>query len=161
MKLKTTSIYSKLSKLIPCLLLIIMTSGKIYGQNKFDVISNWRQFSDASNSLYHYLADQAYVQLAKRDSVVSHLRTLSDWKRRQQWVKKTLIDIVGPFPEKTPLNSRITKTIKKDEYIIENILYESQPGFYVTSSLFIPNGLKKKAPAIIYCSGHVNGAYRN
>ena len=141
--------------------MIIMTSGKIYGQNKFDVISNWRQFSDASNSLYHYLADQAYVQLAKRDSVVSHLRTLSDWKRRQQWVKKTLIDIVGPFPEKTPLNSRITKTIKKDEYIIENILYESQPGFYVTSSLFIPNGLKKKAPAIIYCSGHVNGAYRN
>ena len=46
---------------------------------------------------------------------------------------------------------------------VENIIYESQPGFYVTSSLFIPDNLKKgsKAPAIIYCSGHANEAYRS
>lgn len=161
MRFKTISIYSKLSKLILCLFLIIMVSSSLYGQNKYDVISNWRQFSDASNSLYHYLANQAYVQLAKRDSVISHLRTLSDWKQRQQWVKKTLMEIVGPFPARTPLHARITNTIKKNDYTIENILFESQPGLYVTSSLFIPDGLKKKAPAIIYCSGHVNGAYRS
>lgn len=139
----------------------MMTSTGIYGQNKFDVIGNWHQFSDASNSLYHYLADQAYIQLAKRDSIVSHIHTLPDWEQRQQWVRRTLLNMVGPFPEKTPLHAKIMKTIKEDGYTIENILYESQPGFYVTSSLFIPNGLKRKAPAIIYCSGHVIGAYRS
>lgn len=148
-------------KAIFCLAIILLISGKINSQQKFEVISNWRQFSDASNSLYHYLADQAYVQLVQRDSIVSQIKTLSAWKQRQQWEKKTLLDIIGPFPPKTSLNARIMKTVKKDDYTIENIIYESQPGFYVTSSLFIPNGLKKKAPAIIYCSGHVDGAYRN
>src|SRR5690606_27380288 len=39
----------------------------------------------------------------------------------------------------------------------------SQPGFYVTSSLFIPSSLDngRKIPAIIYCSGHTSDAYRN
>ncbi|MGH2642757.1 MAG: alpha/beta hydrolase, partial [Chitinophagaceae bacterium] len=91
----------------------------------------------------------------------SHTHTLADWKQRQKWVKKTLMDIVGSFPEKTPLDARIMNTVREEGYTIENIIYESQPGFYVTSSLFIPNGLKEKAPAIIYCSGHVVGAYRN
>src|SRR5699024_5635092 len=41
------------------------------------------------------------------------------------------------------------------------IIYESQPGFYVTSSLFIPKGLQGKAPAIIHFSGHTGEGYRS
>ncbi|ULT40936.1 hypothetical protein KRR40_40490 [Niabella defluvii] len=41
------------------------------------------------------------------------------------------------------------------------MVYQSQPGYYVTASLFIPAGLgNKKAPAIIYCSGHSDKGYR-
>ena len=45
--------------------------------------------------------------------------------------------------------------VSKEGYTVEHIVYESQPGFYVTSSLFIPDGLKQgsKAPAVIYCLG--------
>ena len=69
-------------------------------------------------------------------------------------------DIIGPFPEKTPLNAKITGTVKKDSYKVENIIYESLPGFYVTSSLFIPDKRQKHAPAILFCSGHSHGVYR-
>src|SRR5690625_3902099 len=130
-----------------------LTQGNCQKQN-LNVISNWLMSSDAPNCLYHELANQAYKQLARRDSIISQIKTLSDWKQRQQKKKKDLLDIVGPFPEKTPLNAKITKKVKKNDYTIENIIFESQPGFYVTSSLFIPNGLKKKAPAIIVCLGH-------
>jgi dienelactone hydrolase len=121
---------------------------------ELDVIKNWIHFSDASNSLYHHLASEAFDFLDKRTNTITAIHALPDWKRRQELVRKTLLDIVGPFPAKTPLNPRITNTIVKDGYKVENIIYESQPGFYVASSLFIPDGLKGKAPAVIYCSGH-------
>lgn len=122
--------------------------------------TTWVQFTDAPNSLYHYLADQAYQLLSDREASISSLHTLDDWQQRQKEVRKTLMDITGPFPEKTPLNAKVTRKIEKGSYRIEHIVYESQPGFYVTSSLFIPAKLKGRSPAVIYCSGHSDNGYR-
>lgn len=132
--------------------------------NELDVIRNkWLQFSDAANSLYRYLAEQSYDRLARRAHQVAALKSLSDWQERQQFIRKTLLEVVGPMPEKTPLNAKVLRVIEKDGYKVEHIVYESQPKFYVTSSFFIPNGLKKgtKAPVVIYCSGHSAAGYRD
>ncbi|MEI6142582.1 MAG: acetylxylan esterase [Mariniphaga sp.] len=145
-------------------LVILLANERMKAQNELDVIkNNWIQYSDAPNSLYHHLAGQAFNPLKERSDALSKLSVLSDWQQRQTWVKKTLLEIVGPFPEKTPLNAKIQRTIEKDGYRIEHIVYESQPGFYVTSSMFIPGGLKKKgqAPVVIYCSGHAVEGYRS
>ena len=123
-------------------------------QAELDVIKSWIRFSDAPNALYHHLAGQAFELLDKRTNTIAAIHSLPDWKKRQEFVRKTLLDIVGPFPAKTPLNPRVTGIIVKEGYKVENIIYESRPGFYVTSSLFIPDALKEKAPAVIYCSGH-------
>ena len=90
------------------------------------------------------------------------LLVIPEWQQLQVQKRKTLLDMVGPFPQKTPLHPRILGTIAKEGYRIENIVFESQPGFYVTSSLFIPDGKKQtgRAPAILYVSGHSDPAYR-
>ena len=67
---------------------------------------------------------------------------------------------MGHSRTRTPLNAKITGTVKKNGYRVENIIYESLPGFYVTASLFIPANIKKPAPAILFCSGHSTGVYR-
>jgi len=137
--------------------------------NELDVIhsqgaggkdNTWIQFSDAPNSLYHYLSAQAYPLLEKRANEISGLHSLADWQKRQEWLQTELKEVVGPFPPKTPLNAKITRTIKKVGFKVEHIVYESQPGFYVTSSMFIPDGLKGKSPVVIYCSGHSGNGYR-
>ena len=136
----------------------------IYSQVELDVVTNkWLKYNDAPNFLYSHIAEQAVSLLDRRAEEIAGLGSLSAWKQRQEWLHKTLLDIVGPFPEKTPLNARITRIIEKDSFRVEHIIFESQPGFYVTSSLFIPAGLKKnaKAPAVIYCSGHSADGYRN
>ena len=136
----------------------------VNGQNELDVVKNdWMQYSDAQNSLYHYLADQAIGILEKRSEEVSQIKSLADWQARQKYIRETLMEIVGPFPAKTPMNVKITRTIEKNNFRVEHIIFESQPGFYVTSSLYIPKGLPKKvkAPAIIYCSGHSEDGYRS
>jgi hypothetical protein len=133
-------------------------------QKEFDGIrgtQHWMMFSDAPNSLYHFIAGQAYDDLEVRSTKIALIHSLSQWQQKQQQIRYILMKALGAFPSKTPLNARITKSIKKDDYRIENIIYESQPGYYVTSSLFIPGELKDgKGPAIIYCSGHSDNGYR-
>lgn len=146
-----------------CILLSVISTG-LKAQKEFDGIRgtrNWIGFSDAPNSLYHYIEDQANNYLDKRSDKIKAIQTLSEWQQRQKWIRNTLIHLVGPFPAKTPLNAKVIKTINKDDYHVDDIIFESQPGYYVTSSLFIPNSVKKgqKAPVIIYCSGHTYSGY--
>lgn len=145
-------------------LIFFIASYVVNAQNDLNVITdNWIKYSDAPNSLYHHLTGQAFKHLKKRADAVSGLNTLSAWQQRQNWIKETLSDIVGPFPEKTPLNAKIQSILEKDGYRIEHLIYESQPGFYVTASMFIPGGLSKKSktPVVIYCSGHSEEGYRS
>jgi len=154
--------YSACLKAIVILLMdILFTNDMVNAQNELNVVqNNWLEFSDAPNSLYHHLTDTAFKLLEKRSDMIMQLRSRADWEKRQKIVRQTLWEILGPFPEKTPLNSKITGKVKKNGYLVENVIYESLPGFYVTASLFIPEGVKKPAPAILFCSGHSTGVYR-
>lgn len=148
------------------LLFVLAMAGKASAQDELDVLygrSGWMQHTDSRNALYHHFTEEAYDLLARRRELVAAISSLEAWKERQQWITKTLRDAVGPFPEKTDLNAKVLRTVDKDFYRIEHIVYESQPRFYVTSSLFIPKSLKKrqKAPAVIYCSGHSDLGYRS
>jgi len=124
------------------------------------VIGSWLQYSDSPNALYHHLSSQAFEFLAERSAEVGKVTTKEQWTNRQKKVRKTLMDIVGPFPKKTPLNAKVVGIIKKDGYHIEKIIYESMPQFYVTSFLFVPENLKGKTPAILFVSGHSKNAVR-
>jgi hypothetical protein len=154
--------YSGIFKIIFTLLLIILlANGRLNAQNELDVLrNNWIQYSDAPNSLYHFLAGEAFEMLESRAGKIAQIRTKDDLLQRQAEVRKILWETIGTFTEKTPLNAKITGTFKKNGYRVENVIYESLPGFYVTASLFIPEKIKKPAPAILFCSGHSTGVYR-
>jgi cephalosporin-C deacetylase-like acetyl esterase len=137
-------------------------------QESLDIISGgasnntWIHYRDASGSLYNHLSGQAFELLKERAELVENIETPGEWQQRQQYLKETLLNLTGPFPEKNPLNATITRTIEKQEYRVEHIVFESQPEFYVTSSLFIPNNRGgEPAPAILYVSGHTVDGYRS
>jgi len=145
-------------------LVLSIFSTALDAQDEFNIISNkWLKYSDASNSLYHYLAGQAYLLLDQREGVIANLNSLDSWQQRQKYIRETMIDIVGPFPEKTPLSPKTIRTITREKFRVEHIIFESRPHFFVTSSLYIPSAITKteKAPAVIYCSGHTAEGYRS
>ncbi len=129
-------------------------------QEEFSVLSGWRQWTDAQNMLYKHISEQAFQLLKDRKKKIATLKTEAQWIKRQQEVKKILMEIVGPFPEKNPLNPKIVGIVKKDGYKLEKIIYESRPEFYVTACLFIPDGLTSKAPVILNPIGHSDDGFR-
>jgi cephalosporin-C deacetylase-like acetyl esterase len=133
----------------------------IFGQQEnLNVFDRWIEWSDGKNMLVHYMNKQAFDYLDKRDREIAGIHTGEEWIQRQKKVKDILMKIAGPFPEKTPLNPKVTGILKKDGYRIEKIIYESMPGFYVTGCLFVPDGLKGKNPAILNVIGHTGIAFR-
>ncbi len=144
------------------LVFILSKPDTVMGQEEnLKLFDNWIEWSDGKNMLIHYLNEQAYRYLDARDREIAGLKTKEDWINRQKRVKDILNNIIGPFPEKTPLNARVTGIVRKDGYRIEKVIYESMPNLYVTACLFIPDGKVKNRPAIIEVSGHGFPAFRS
>jgi dienelactone hydrolase len=150
-----------LSCILFSLLLLFTKNSFIFAQKEdLNVLSRWIEWSDGENMLIHHLNKQAFGYLDIREQEIAKLKTKEDWLKRQEKVREILNKIVGPFPEKTPLNPKITGIVKKDNYRFEKIIYESIPDFYVTGCMFIPDGIYGKSPAVIYVSGHTNNGFR-
>jgi cephalosporin-C deacetylase-like acetyl esterase len=130
-------------------------------QPEVSLLDYWEYYSDHKNTLYKNLTDIAFAQLNARENVIASITEKTDWEKRQKEVREKLKVIIGEFPEKTPLNPVVTGILKGDGFRVEKVIYESQPGLHVTAALFIPDGLEKKAPAILYCSGHTFDSFRS
>ena len=86
------------------------------------------------------------------------LRTRADAEAYVRSVREKIRLSFGPLPEKTPLNPRVTGVVERDAYRIENVIFESRPGFLVTANLYVPKGRAFPLPGVVGSCGHsVNG----
>ncbi len=129
-------------------------------EENLNVFQQWIRWNNSGSLLINHLTKQAMDYYDIRDMEIAKLKTKSEWMMRQSVVREKLMGMVGPFPEKTPVNVRITGTIKKEGYRIDKIVYEPMPGYYVTGCLYVPDGIKGKAPAILNVIGHNQEAFR-
>ncbi|MBL9199041.1 MAG: acetylxylan esterase [Opitutaceae bacterium] len=82
------------------------------------------------------------------------LRTRSDAEAYVRDVRAKAQQCFGPWPAKTPLNARVTRIIERDTYRIENVIFDSRPGFPVTANLYVPKGRAGKLPGVVGTCGH-------
>ena len=69
-------------------------------------------------------------------------------------MRRKILAALGGLPDYDgPLNARITGRIQADGYVIEKVIYESLPGFYVTANLYRPNR-PGRYPAVFLQAGH-------
>ncbi|MGH9720932.1 MAG: alpha/beta hydrolase family protein [Bryobacteraceae bacterium] len=101
-----------------------------------------------------YLTQIAMEQLEARRARVAQIRTPAAVAERQAYIRRTLIEEIGGFPEKTALNARITGKLDRDGYTVEKLIFESQPRYYVTASVFVPKEGKGPFPAVLGAAGH-------
>ena len=150
-----------MKKLLSLLLVFTLAASPLSAQYDVEVFRFWPYYSDVQNAQYKTSCSYALEQLEERKERIEQLTTKEDHLQRQQWVKEKLQQLTGPFPEKTPLNARITDIIEKEDFRVEKLVYESMPGFFVTAALFLPNNRSEKSPAILYASGHTTNGFRS
>jgi dienelactone hydrolase len=95
--------------------------------------------------------NEVHQQRLKR---LAQLTTKADAEAYVQEVRLKIRDSFGPYPEKTPLNPRVTRTVERDAYKIENVIFESRPGFLVSANLYIPKGRTFPLPGVVASCGH-------
>lgn len=94
------------------------------------------------------------------ESEQRHIRNLSRLNSKadaEQYVLDAQARIrqsFGPEPPRTPLNPRVTGTVEHEEYRIENVIFDSRPGFPVTANVYIPKGRTGPLPAVVGTCGH-------
>ena len=102
----------------------------------------------------------AKVAEAEQKSIarLAALKTKEDAESHVKATRARIADCFGPFPEKTPLKSRVTGVVERDVYKIEKVIFESRPNFLVTANLYVPKGRKFPLPGVVGSCGHsVNG----
>lgn len=103
-----------------------------------------------------YLEEQGKEELRKLKSLYSNKE---EWEARKSALREDILKGVNlwPLPLKTPLNTTINSKRIYDGYSVENVCFESIPGYFVCGNLYKPLDDTKKHPAVLCPHGHFQG----
>src|SRR6187397_3158087 len=81
--------------------------------------------------------------------------TAEAWNVRAAYLRDHVLASAGllPLPERTPLRQTVFGEIRKADYTVSKVYFESLPGFFVTGNLYRPVG-DGPFPAILSPHGH-------
>ena len=103
--------------------------------------------------LEEQLKKLAFAALARREAAYAQIKTPADVATWQQRQRASFLASLGGLPERTPLNARVTGQRDCGAYRMEKVLFESQPGFFVSALLYLPPGTGPH-PAVLMPCGH-------
>ena len=143
------------------LLLLFLSAGGASAQEDLRVLNTWRRHRRGRKMRSIPKSPSgAYRALDSRDRAIEGIKTRGQWEARIADTRKRLRAAFGPFPERTPLNARVTRSFEENGIAVELVTFESRPGFTVTGAFFKPAGSAGKLPAILYLCGHSETGFR-
>jgi len=83
--------------------------------------------------------------------------TLEEWEAWREGLKEKLIELLGGFPERVPLEPEIVEKKEFEDYTREKIIFNSAPDISVTGYLLVPKRINLPAPGVIALHGHGYG----
>jgi cephalosporin-C deacetylase-like acetyl esterase len=103
------------------------------------------------------IAEYFRVETQKlQDRCLTDVKDLADWQGRHEEYRRQLLEMLGldPLPPRTDLQATVTGTVEHEEFVVERLHFQSQPGLYVTGNLYLPRNRTGPAPAVLYVCGH-------
>lgn len=87
----------------------------------------------------------------------AQVRSRADWEAfcgpRIEALRRSL-GVFPTVPGRVP--AQVTRTLDGDGYRVENVVYESRPGVFVTANLYLPAPPHERMPAILIVHSHHN-----
>ncbi|SDM10258.1 Acetyl xylan esterase (AXE1) [Catalinimonas alkaloidigena] len=93
---------------------------------------------------------------AALERFASTYHDLAGWKERAERIRANIRQATGldELPHDTPLKPVVHSKKTFDGYTVENVSFESLPGFFVTGNLYRPTQKQKSYPGILATHGH-------
>jgi len=109
-----------------------------------------------SKMLYRYLEGQVRKKLDVRKAGLESW-SADELRKRQRELRPRLLEHLGGFPERSPLNARVVGKRAGEGYSVERVIYESRPDHHVTALLYLPEG-RAPFPGVLVPCGHAQNA---
>jgi len=108
------------------------------------------------NMMTHYLRREADAAARRWEADFEARTTPEQIAAFQKQLRERLWQVLGGTPPRGPLNARTTGKVPRDGYVVEKVVFESQPGFHVTALLFLPEAsrFKPPCPGVVVPVGH-------
>lgn len=101
---------------------------------------------------------QPFLNLYEQPRVYEfRAETIEEWKEWRISLKDKLIELLGGFPERIPLEPEVLERKEFDTYFRERIVFNSAPSVSVVGYLLIPKGVKFPVPGVVALHGHGYG----
>ena len=139
------------------LILLLFLPGLLPAQDTpdFRVLSADFNSDLSTQMMRSYLRTRVHAALDQRLETLEALDSEESIRAYQKRLREVFLKSIGPLPKRTPLNAKVTGTLVRDDFTVENILFESQPSFFVTGNLYLPSGLSDgPRPGILLPCGH-------
>ena len=113
------------------------------------------QSAAAQAALIANLNAIGFAQLHERVAKIAAITTRADAERRQREVRQAVTYLVGgiPPPSAGPVAAKRFATVDDDGFRIENVAYESVPGYWVTANVYVPAWMARFRRSVV-APGH-------
>ncbi|MFC4439987.1 MULTISPECIES: alpha/beta hydrolase family protein [Natrialbaceae] len=114
-------------------------------------------YYDVENQLPRYLRELADPQFEREDERRAAIDSVSAAEAHRERVREHFFEAIGGLPEeRTDLNATCTGRLEYDGYTVEKVIFESLPGFHVTTNVYVPDGASpdEPRPAVLFVCGH-------
>ncbi|MEM7386907.1 MAG: hypothetical protein AAF514_18365, partial [Verrucomicrobiota bacterium] len=102
----------------------------------------------------HLLTECDRLDARRKDRLTEAVKEKETLKEHIELLNESYRELLGPFPEKTPLNPVVTNRMAGDGYSLETVVYESLPRHRVTANLYLPAEGNGPWPGILFACGH-------
>lgn len=127
------------------------------GASELDFVTGLTEHQNIRKMLPSYMQGEALKLLDARRQEIGRLGGPDQVAARKAQIRNQLLEVLGGLPERTPLNARIVGALERPNYRIEKVVFESQPGFFVTGNLYLPKQGAPPYPGVLFPLGHEPG----
>ncbi|HOX39512.1 MAG TPA: prolyl oligopeptidase family serine peptidase [Candidatus Brocadiia bacterium] len=116
-------------------------------------------YMDFSIQLQAHVYARSEAQFHRWERHKDAIANVAQAKQWQQHIRETALSAIGGLPPSdTHLNPRLCGELKGDGFRIEKVIYESRPGVFVTSALYVPQDIQGQTAAVLFVCGHAEEA---
>lgn len=120
----------------------------------WNVLYGVSEYANANSMFSSYLSKLRKEEEERRSKVIAGLSTREEIRAYQSETRAKLRAALGEMPARTPLNARITGRLERDGYVVEKLIFESRPRYYVTANVYVPRKGSGPYPGVIAPVGH-------